>query len=1274
MSADVVTPPPVTPPKITAAPAAPAPRPVSRRRRWLKRLLPLVALLTLGVWFAPMVVAKTSLRNRLAQKALADVRGTVDVGSASLGWFSQVELRDVTIKDEAGRTLVSVPKITSQKDLFDLARNRADMGEIALETPTIAVVCEKGTTNLEVAFAKYLEDRTEPAATRPALALRVTGGTLSITDGDTNKTASIEGIAATVGVPASRIEQIAVKLTASTGNLDVDVSAGDPLSIKLVCAGLPLEPFAPLLKRADPDLTLAGTLTANVRVTQSKDSLTIVGEKTLSAKQLAVTHPALGGDTLRFASADLSRVDVELTGRVVTVKRFDLTCDAGTLSAVGTFNPAAPAGDAVSAQVTCAGLKLDAFAPLLKRLDPDLKIAGTATADLQVKWSKDALAVAGSASAKQLAVTHPALNGDTLRFDAASLPLDVELAGRVVKVRKFDLTCDAGTLSAAGTFDPDQPTEKLFAQPGVVLGANVDLAKLAAKLPKLLRVKGGTEVQEGKLVATVASRADGKGVVWDGKINASALKATRAGKPLVWDQPLDVKFAGRYTPGRLLEFDEFICTSDCIAVNARIKEETVQVAANVYLHRLGERLADFVNLDGITLDGEASATLVGQRQPDGTFAARGAVALKNFAYTDGAGKGLKEPALTLNLAASGKWVKGAPVELKTATLTLAANADKLELALLEPIGDVANLSSGSVELRVGGDLARWKARAAAFTRIPPYQMSGTLAANGRAKFTPNGTTVDRLTVGLTNLKFRGAGLNLDEPIMNAVGDLAFTRANKTATITKLTITSAPLTVTEGTLTFEFPEAGVIVSGSGPCETDLNRLGASVKVYADARGPDALHGTGRGPLRFRYTGEVTTFGGTLDVTNFAYGLKDKPDWREPTLRLDADGSYTDSTDTVALTVAKVDRPGLVLDAKGAVAKVTTAQEVNFAGTVRYDWAKLTPQVRDLVGGGFTATGTGSKPFAVSGTLAPPGAPPTQGMFAAMNGQLALGWDALRAYGFDVGAGDLSAKMTRGVIAVAPLAATFGGGKVTLAPTLKLDTSPGELILVRGPLIERAKLTPQATAGALGFALPAIANTGVAEGEISATLLDECRVPLGDFTKTTLKGTLVIHRATVGASPVVAEVAKLLGAKATTMTLANEESVPVEVKNGRVYHQNFSVKVSGTTFRTSGSVGFDKSLDLVVDVPLPKDLPLLKNNPLLSKAVSGKVVKVPVKGTLAQPVLDPKAFEQAVVALAREGAKDVGKDLLDKELNKLFPGMPAPKGGGGFPFPLPFGKKP
>jgi hypothetical protein len=391
------------------------------------------------------------------------------------------------------------------------------------------------------------------------------------------------------------------------------------------------------------------------------------------------------------------------------------------------------------------------------------------------------------------------------------------------------------------------------------------------------------------------------------------------------------------------------------------------------------------------------------------------------------------------------------------------------------------------------------------------------------------------------------------------------------------------------------------------------------------------------------------------------------------------------------------------------KVTTTQDVNLSGTLRYDWGKLAPRVRELVGGNFAATGTGTRAFGLAGRLDPgalqpptpaPAAQPKKGgpitlkapatggapapkpaapagptIFAALDGDAALGWDSIKAYGFDVGAGELKGKLTRGVLSFNPVSAAFGGGRVTATPTLHLATAPGELRLAKGVIVDRAKLTPQATAGALGYALPAIANAGQAEGEISATI-DDSHIPLGDFTRTNLRGTLVIHKATVGASPVVAEVAKLLGAKNTTMTLANEAAVPVQVADGRVHHQNFAVNLGGTTIRTSGSVGFDDTLDLVVEVPIPANLPALKSNPLLMKAVAGKTVRVPVRGTLSRPALDPKAFEASVAALAREGAKDLGKEVIEAELRKLFPNMPAPgtnpKPGGLLPFPFP--KKP
>src|SRR4029453_19656841 len=129
---------------------------------------------------------------------------------------------------------------------------------------------------------------------------------------------------------------------------------------------------------------------------------------------------------------------------------------------------------------------------------------------------------------------------------------------------------------------------------------------------------------------------------------------------------------------------------------------------------------------------------------------------------------------------------------------------------------------------------------------------------------------------------------------------------------------------------------------------------------------------------------------------------------------------------------------------------------------------------------------------------PGMNSRSGSLAAMDGELRIGWNSLRAYGFDMGRSELHGKLTNGIGRINPIVATFGGGRVDVQPTVHLDVDPGFVTLAKGRIVERAKLTPAICADALGYALPAIAKSGKAEGEISITL-GENRVPFVDATR-------------------------------------------------------------------------------------------------------------------------------------------------------------------------------
>jgi translocation and assembly module TamB len=242
---------------------SPATLPRKRRRRWPKVLLGLFVLLLLGAWFVPAIVAKTTLRNWAARKALADLKGTVEVGGASAGWFSPIELRDVTVKDAQGRTLLAVPKVTSSKSLYALLKNSSDAGEFVVEKPAIEVVCEGNSTNLEDALAKFLNDESPPKPTRTALALKVSGGRLTIHDA--GKGWNFDAVEVAVNIPASRTEALTAKVSAGgPGELEADVSLGERGQVKLVATGFPLDALAPVLRRVEPGVSVGGKLTAGV--------------------------------------------------------------------------------------------------------------------------------------------------------------------------------------------------------------------------------------------------------------------------------------------------------------------------------------------------------------------------------------------------------------------------------------------------------------------------------------------------------------------------------------------------------------------------------------------------------------------------------------------------------------------------------------------------------------------------------------------------------------------------------------------------------------------------------------------------------------------------------------------------------------------------------------------------------------------------------------------------------------------------------------------------
>jgi hypothetical protein len=130
-----------------------------------------------------------------------------------------------------------------------------------------------------------------------------------------------------------------------------------------------------------------------------------------------------------------------------------------------------------------------------------------------------------------------------------------------------------------------------------------------------------------------------------------------------------------------------------------------------------------------------------------------------------------------------------------------------------------------------------------------------------------------------------------------------------------------------------------------------------------------------------------------------------------------------------------------------------------------------------------------------------------------------------------------------------------------------------------------------------------------------------------------------------------------AAATVFTLVHldEQQVRVNMNQGRVFHQDLKMKVGEIAIVTSGSVGADQTLDLIVEVPIQEgwgaDHKLLRH-------LQGQSVRVPIKGTIGRPQIDRSALDE----LGRQIVGGAASNLINREASRLLEGLIKPPAAG------------
>lgn len=988
-----------------------------------------------------------------------------------------------------------------------------------------------------------------------------------------------------------------------------------------------------------------------------------------------------------------------LTGEIV------VSDHGGAAVPAGRFKLAVTSADGGQQQLTFQAdqIALASAEPWLRRFVAGGQLSGTLSGQATAAWPQGqttfpaGLTTTGTLTIDRLDASAAALNGDRVRLTRIELPWRLTAQPTGLVIDQLQLSSDVGRAAVQGRLDPNVAAGRHELE----LRGSIDVAKLAAMLPHALRVRSDTTITSGTidLVGSLKPSADGQAIT--GSITTAQLAATKAGKQLSWDQPVNANFAIRRANG-VVALDSLRCDSKFLRIQAAGTQQQLTANASFDLNALSEQLGQFVDLSGVQLAGTGSAQVAWQQPADGKFSAKASTDLSQLQVALGGGAVWSEPQLTLRAEAGGSIDPKShqPTRVDTAQLQINGQGDQLDARLVSAVDLTNSAAVFPVTVRSTGSIARW------LIRVHPWFAPGQWNIDGASDFTAdlrvagNAFEATNTKLVVTNLRAVSPDWNINESRIEFAGDARWDgRTGEIAANSAQLVSSTVAVATKGVHYGGTQPGANQLSGAAAFRADVARL-ASWRRSPTQAAQYQPSGEFTGNIRFaqqagRITGEINATGQNVVLASLpqpaSRGVSGpgasapgyQTIWQEPRVTIQGATSYDTAADRLSFDQFQIQSNTLQANAGGQIQKLSSVAECDLKGTLSYDLAQVTPLLRPYLGAGVQMTGREQARFALAGNLSDGNFPRAQ--LTAMTrdpyviktsgnsssahwsrrirAQLELPWTGANLYGLPIGPGKLAATLGDGYLRLEPLALTVGEGQLTAAPNVRFDPEPAELSMPAGPILTNVRISTEVSEAMLKFVAPVLAGATQSEGLFSLRL-DGARVPLGEPRRATSDGQLTVHSVRVVPGPLASQwvgLAQQVEALAkrrdpasptnrqVTLVSIRDQQVNFHVADGRVYHQNMEFQVGDVTIRSQGSVGLDETVSLTIEIPI-QDAWVAKE-PLLA-GLKGQSLKVPVGGTLTKPKMDQRAIANLTGQLLQNGAGQAVGNELNKALDKFL----------------------
>ena len=936
------------------------------------------------------------------------------------------------------------------------------------------------------------------------------------------------------------------------------------------------------------------------------------------------------------------------------------------------------------------GFPLLALQPLVQRVAPNLKVEGQLISNLKVTWNRSEqgpkVVGHGDVQVRHVRVRDPGRLGDeSLQLDKISCILDVQNEGGRVRVNSIRIDSDVAHVTVEGAFTPHElqgpsPWDVLAdwrsSYHGSIEG-DIDVARLAALLPETLRVKQNTRITQGMVRLAGSSKVELGQRVWQASLQTDQLEAVAAGRPIRWDQPVELAFLGTSGPqGVMLRRCEW--QSDFLQANAAgtLAEGRLQIDGE--LHTLWTQLEQFVDLGDVRIAGTWHTDGSWQREDTGGWSIHTDSTVRDFAFTASSGQ-VQEPELQVGLSGRATFADGGPVSLEQAQLSFRSGGDRFAAHTTQSVAPASGATLWPVHFEMEGHTRSWLDRLRPWVQLDGWEVQAQIAAEGNGQFGGTQFDLPLAQIELSQASIQGPGILIREPMIAWNGAVRWDATAERLTLPSFTVTSPSFAARGHQVTLALDTLSA--DGQVAFRGDLQRLAdwRQSPLPASTR----LRGMTEGSLQFQTDGQQVSILGQAEATSVALDQRDvrgpqptpwQPFWNDPRVEIDAECHYDIGQDRLAIDRLRMQASLGNLEGQGNLQQITQTPSADVRGTLSYDLEQLSGQLASFLGPEISLKGARTSTFEIQGPLsvatvevasASPVSPSQSPLVSPkLVAQTSLGWDELAAYGLILGPQELTARLEQGTLRMGTLRTPLSGGTVSLTPEVQLNNQPMLLHLAPGPFAERVQLTPEMLHGWMKYVAPLLAEAATAEGRLSAEL-QGAQIPLSHPTSAAAGGSLRLEGARVRPGPLanqvlsrVTEFATLLDRSAPDLGFLTQgqdwleippQQVDFQVAQGRVFHRNLEVRAGDFVIRTKGWVGMDQTLGVLAEIPIQEAWVADKR---WLAGLAGQSLKIPIQGTFSRPRLDRQAMTELSRGIMQDSAQRVLQDELQKGLQKLL----------------------